>query len=820
MRLLAAIGALSLALIAYPAAARPFTVEDLLATESIGGAVLDPDGRWAVIAHSPAWSTAPRFDHAGRTALTLGMLDFVDLVAPSPRVPLFPHEAGAGYSLGPVSPSGRYVLVFRLKDHVWSAGVVTVAQRRVLWLDATPEFPVYGRIAQWRSDEELLLIGRPAGIAPRQLRLGWDASARLSALWAIQAKGQSPTASVVGSGKYLGLKPAPYGTRLLRVTPETGRISPLIAGEFIDLELSPTGRHVALFDNAENMQPGAQDKVAASFPTRRRSLKLLDLQTGRLAEPCAGCDFHLRLLSWSPDGQELLAARRGSAPDKPELVRIRARDVKVTRPNVGGLQPSLAYTGEGAPLVAAHWVGADPILYAQRSAGGRSDWYRLSRSPPLNLTAQLPATPRRLGSIDGQKIRLLSEGTAWGIDHQGRATPLGDDRLTLAKSAPTPGLGARHAANPVVHDAPFIAQHASPDRQVLVTLSPRQRAFGPLGLDDGVLATDGKIALIQRRTPSGVASVEILQPGSTPRRLLTINSNLADVTEARVLPIAHRGPTGEPLTSWLYLPPAKTRVGRKPPLVVMPYPSEVFPRPALSTLPGELRFPVHPQVLVGAGYAVLMPSLPFNRAASEPMRGLADQILEIADKAVGTGEVDGGRLALLGHSFGAYAAMASATQTNRFNAIVAVAGISDLVSYWGVMPAHYRVVPDDGLFFAAMAGLAEQGHPHQQAPPWRDPSRYIRNSPLFAADKISTPLMLVHGDQDEVGFNQSEEMFAALYRQGKTAQLVTYWGEAHAMLSPANVRDLYTRVLGFLADNLGQGEASESAGLRVRLGGS
>lgn len=811
MRLLAALGALSLALSACPAVARPFTVEDLLATESIKGAVVGPEGRWAIIAHSPAWSTAPRFDHAGRTALTLGMLDLVDLVTPSPGVPLFPHEAGAGYSAGPVSPSGRYMLVFRLKDHVWSAGIVTVAQRRVLWLHVTPEFPVYGRVAQWRSDAELLLIERTAGVAPRQLRLGWDASARLPALWAAQAKGDSPTASVVGSGKYLDRNPSPYGTRLLSVAPETGQISPLAAGELIDLELSPTGRHVALFGNAENVQPRGQDRVTASFPTRRRSLTLLDLQTGKLSEPCAGCDFHLRLLSWSPDGRELMAARRGSDPGKPELVRIGAQTLEVTRPNLGGLQPSLAFTGEGAPLVAAEWLGPDPILYAQPSVGGRSDWYRLSGARPLNLTAQLLAPPRRLGAISRQEIQLLSGASVLSIDRQGRATSLGHGGLTPAWATPVLGLGARFAANPTVHEMPLVVRRASPDSEALVALRPNHRLLGRLGPSDTVLATGRDVALIQRRTQNGTASVEILQPGNTPRALLTINRGLADVTAARIRPILHQGPTGEVLTSWLYLPAARATSGRKPSLVVMPYPSEIFPQPALSTLPGELRFPAHPQVLVGAGYAVLMPSLPFDRTASEPMRGLADQILEVVDKAIATDEVDGGRLALLGHSFGAYAAMASATQTNRFKAIIAVAGISDLVSYWGVMPTHYRVVPEDGLFFAAMAGLAERGHPHQQGPPWHDPARYVRNSPLFAADKVSTPLMLIHGDQDEVGFNQSEEMFAALYRQGKTAQLVTYWGEGHAMLSPANVRDLYTRVLDFLADNLSKGQVSASA---------
>ena len=104
MRLLAALGALTLIFGPAQASTRPYTVEDLLATESINSATLDPAGLWAVISHSPAWETAPRFDHAGRTALTLGRLEVVDLTKSSPLRPLLDHEIGAGYLAGPVSP--------------------------------------------------------------------------------------------------------------------------------------------------------------------------------------------------------------------------------------------------------------------------------------------------------------------------------------------------------------------------------------------------------------------------------------------------------------------------------------------------------------------------------------------------------------------------------------------------------------------------------------------------------------------------------------------------------------------------------------------
>jgi dipeptidyl aminopeptidase/acylaminoacyl peptidase len=97
----------------------------------------------------------------------------------------------------------------------------------------------------------------------------------------------------------------------------------------------------------------------------------------------------------------------------------------------------------------------------------------------------------------------------------------------------------------------------------------------------------------------------------------------------------------------------------------------------------------------------------------------------------------------------------------------------------------------------------ESGQGRMGVPPWADPARYARNSPLLQADAITTPLLLAHGDQDgAVPLTQSEAMFSALYRQNKDALLVTYWGEGHYISSPGNVRDLYARVREFLDAHL------------------
>jgi dipeptidyl aminopeptidase/acylaminoacyl peptidase len=89
-----------------------------------------------------------------------------------------------------------------------------------------------------------------------------------------------------------------------------------------------------------------------------------------------------------------------------------------------------------------------------------------------------------------------------------------------------------------------------------------------------------------------------------------------------------------------------------------------------------------------------------------------------------------------------------------------------------------------------------------QAPPWQEPDRYRRASPILQAGNVRTPLMLVHGDLDFVAVQQAEEFFTALYRQDLRASFLRYYGEGHGISNRHNVIDLWARMRKWLVETM------------------
>lgn len=802
MRLLSTPGRLAPALVALclavagPAAARSFTVDDLLKLERFDRAEITPDGRHLVLQTEAAYDTAARFDFNQFSAPYLGRVKIADLHPARPARDLLPPAPGTAYVAGPLSPSGRAMVVQRMKDGVWDTGVVDLDTGEARWFPLPAETAVWGRSFQWRSETRLVALVLPPGTLPWGLRPITQTTERLPALWRDAAAGVTPTASVVGSGRDLSLWPAPRAMRLVEIDLASGRVRELARGGFIDFELSPDGRFAAALGEAEPLQPAADDTVRVATPGRRRALTLVDLTTGAATAPLPDRDLLTHLLAWSPGGDRLLVFGRRPGADwsDGDLLQVDAGSGEVTTPARGRVVPEVAYLGAGLGIVRAGWLGDRPIVFARRAGDPRADWFRLSPSGPVNLTASLKDAPPRLAAVDRDHALAVAGGSAYSLDAAGRARTLAAAPGLRPIFALRFGEGDRFDINGLAQAEWAWAAGGDGLRRLTAT-----RAESPLPLPPNetvVAAGDRGPIVTSWRDETGVQTLGVRDRGARDV-IATLNAALADVDVTPVRAIRHPGPDGRIVTSWLYLPPHPA-AGRRPPLIVLPYPGSVSVRPPARYAPDALVFTPNARLLAAHGYAVLAPSLPRDQVHGDPAAGLADQILVAVDAVLAEGLADPDRLALWGHSFGGYGALVTAAQTVRFRAIVAQAAKAELASGWGALPPAFRVSPEDGPMINTTTGWAETGQGDLGAPPWRDPERYRRNSPLFLADRIRTPLFLIHGDQDFVSLANAEALFAALYRQGRDARFMTLFGESHTIGSPANVREIYAEVLPWL----------------------
>lgn len=778
------------------ALARPLDLDDLLATEEIGQVATDPTGRWLVVERLRPYDQAPSYELGHGTRFRRSALWLTDLQGTGRLKPALPPPTGAGDTVGPFSPDGGRLAVMRLEGRSWTLGVWRLPGGGVRWTNVAPELPTLGRTLQWRSAHQLLVIARAPGDLPPRLRAGWAIPDRLAGLWRESAKGERATFTAVDSGRYASVRPGAPLKRLVSLDVRSGRATTLAVGDFYDLEISPDGRFAALAVELEDLPPpDGLLRVATSI--RRRNLVLVDLAQGRVITPCPACDLATHLMAWSPASDSLLVYGRdpGASWAEGRLFRLSVEGTAIALPDT--VRPDLAYTGEGLPYVRADWLGGDPIVFGKIAGAQRPDWHRLDRHGPVNLSFRLPATPVQLAKIEADGLVLLAADGLWRVGAWGAAQRLAEGRPTLI-AAPAPGAGDRARVNAAPRSGLVtVAQLGGAPRPTI--LAEDIWRHGLAAGDEPRLALGDRI-LVERRDAHGVLTLGWAGEKGAP--LLVLNRHLTGVTPPVVKPVRHFGPDGAPLTSWLYLPaesPPKTPL----PLVVLPYPGVVRSSPAPLYGGGGASLTNHPAPLVAAGYGVLVPSLPRSpSAAGEPGAGLAAQILAAVDAAAAGGEVDAGRVALWGQSFGGYAALMAATQSARIKAVIASAAPTDLAALRGAFTPQTAVSPEDGLELTMGAGWSEAGQGGLGAPPWTDAERYRRNSPLYLADQINAPVLLFQGDRDNISITQGQAMFSALWRLGRDAQLVTLWGEGHVPASPANLREVYERAKGFLARSL------------------
>jgi dipeptidyl aminopeptidase/acylaminoacyl peptidase len=191
------------------------------------------------------------------------------------------------------------------------------------------------------------------------------------------------------------------------------------------------------------------------------------------------------------------------------------------------------------------------------------------------------------------------------------------------------------------------------------------------------------------------------------------------------------------------------------------------------------------------GYFVLLPnprgSYGQGEAFTEANRkdfGYGDlrDILAGVDTVLAKYPVDPNRIGISGWSYGGFMTMFAVTQTHRFHAAVAGAGISDWLSYYGENSIDQWMIP----YFGASV--------------YDDPAIYAKSSPITFIEQVKTPTLAVVGDRDgECPAPQSFEFWHALRDLHIPAQLVVYPNEGHGFSDPADRRDVLDRAVDWFA---------------------
>jgi dipeptidyl aminopeptidase/acylaminoacyl peptidase len=216
--------------------------------------------------------------------------------------------------------------------------------------------------------------------------------------------------------------------------------------------------------------------------------------------------------------------------------------------------------------------------------------------------------------------------------------------------------------------------------------------------------------------------------------------------------------------------------------------------------PGFANMPVWPEsffntsILSTLGYFVLYPNPRGSFGAGEAFTrgnvkdfGYGDfrDILAGVDQVVKDLPVDNDRVGITGWSYGGYMAMWAVTQTQRFHAAVAGAGLSNWQSYYGLNDIDEWMIP----FFGASV--------------YDDPAVYAKSSPMTFIKNVKTPTLVLVGDRDgECPMPQSREFWHALKAMGVPTQLVIYANEGHAISDPGHQRDIIQRTIGWFDEHL------------------
>ena len=546
---------------------------------------------------------------------------------------------------------------------------------------------------------------------------------------------------------------------------------------------------------------------------------------GRKGTPrrLADLDGYAHDLSWSADGRTLGflyvqgATRRASAvaAAKPQVGEIGVEGLEIQRvatlPADGGT-PALVTPADKYVYEFSWAPDAKRLAYVAAPAPGDNNWW-IARLYAQD--ARAGATPRVLvdpntdtGSLHGLQLAL----PRWSPDGRRLAFVGGlmsDQGATGGDLYAVPATGGA-AVNLTsgIHVTPAWFAWTSPRTLLVSQVSNGRSQLADYAID-ATHATQQRVHFtLPASIGDGSASMGV-SLSADHKRLAFMQSSYAAAPEVHAGPLAHAAPPavttinaalapswgkaesvewehdGRHVQGWL-LYPAHYDPNKTYPMIV-----SVHGGPASAVIPRWPGVGYGSVPFSNLGYFVFMPnprgSFGQGEAYVQANRkdfgyGDLSDILAGVDAIEKKLPVDDKRLGLTGWSYGGFMSMFVPTQTDRFHAVVAGAGISNWQSYYGQNLIDQWMIP----FFGASV--------------YDDPAVYAKSSAINFIKRVKTPTLVVVGDRDaECPAPQSFEYWHALRAQGVPTSLVVYPNEGHHFVDPGHQRDVLQRALEWFA---------------------
>jgi dipeptidyl aminopeptidase/acylaminoacyl peptidase len=529
----------------------------------------------------------------------------------------------------------------------------------------------------------------------------------------------------------------------------------------------------------------------AEKPGRGKPRKVTDVE-GYLAEP-----------HWSPDGRSIAILWMEGVTHIPGPTEATVPDVGVVASQIHLQRLALVNPATGVPRVISpngmHVYESDwspdgkELAYLAAPGPGDDNWY----------IAELYAVDAESGAVKHiLKPSMQVANVRWSPDGKSIAFIGGlmsDEGSTGGDIYALPaGGGAVQDLTPHRKSSPNWFRWTPSSKQILMTedisgnmaVSTVDLASGSIetlwkGEHSIVFSGDANTSAMIRSSWDHASEVWAGHTGSWQQITHSNDNRPAVWGEAKSVEWKNDGLT---VQGWLMFPQPYDP-GRHYPMIVL-----VHGGPAADTRPSWPRPGLPVQLFSAQGYFLFFPNPRGSYGQGEEFtrgnvrdfgHGDLSDILTGVDSVVKNYPVDDRRVGIAGWSYGGYMTMWAVTQTNRFRAAFAGAGIANLQSYYGENSIDQWMLP----YFGASV--------------YDDPEVYARSSPINFIKNVKTPTLIAVGERDgECPVPQSYEFWHALNTLGVKTEFVIYPGEGHSFRDPEHRRDLFQRVVKWFQDNM------------------